>query len=289
MFDHIMLRTQQFDVMTAFYEKALAPLGIKKLMAFESAAGFGRDAPGLWISKSSEPRSSVHLALSSPDQSAVRAFYAAALAAGGKTMALRDRATSPRIITPPSSSTPTATTSKRRLAAPERRRSRPASLRDRLRRSSAGRAVQGRKLNRRQALRLASRRRHDGRAAMSQRAEALARDEDARRGRSGDPQRDRLRRPGALRVKSGNEASPPAAPRDRARSPPPRPRRRPGDSGTRSPRSRRLRHERPHEARLHEIGARRVAVERFGVEAVRAARQDRLRQGRAPGSRDANP
>ena len=42
--------------------------------------------------------------------------------------------------------------------------------------------------------------------------------------------------------------------------------------------------ERPHDARLHEIGARRIAVERVGVEAVRAARQDRLggveRQGR---------
>jgi catechol 2,3-dioxygenase-like lactoylglutathione lyase family enzyme len=84
MFDHIMLRTQQFDVMTAFYEKALAPLGIKKLMAFDGAAGFGRDAPGLWISKSSEPRSSVHLALSSPDRSAVRGFHNAALAAGAK-------------------------------------------------------------------------------------------------------------------------------------------------------------------------------------------------------------
>ncbi len=84
MFDHIMLRTQQFDVITDFYEKALAPLGIKKLMGFESAAGFGRDAPSLWISKSSEPRSSVHLAVSSPDQSAVRAFYNAALTAGGK-------------------------------------------------------------------------------------------------------------------------------------------------------------------------------------------------------------
>ena len=47
MFDHISLRTHQFDVMTAFYEKALAPLGIKKLMAFDGAAGFGRDAPGL--------------------------------------------------------------------------------------------------------------------------------------------------------------------------------------------------------------------------------------------------
>ena len=70
MFDHLMLRTQQLEVMSAFYEKALAPLGIKKLMAFDGAAGFGRDAPGLWISKSSEPRSNVHLALSSPDRSA---------------------------------------------------------------------------------------------------------------------------------------------------------------------------------------------------------------------------
>ena len=84
MFDHIMLRTQQFDVMAAFYEKALAPLGIKKLMAFDGGAGFGRDAPNLWISASSEPPSSVHLALSSPDQSAVQAFHAAAIAAGGK-------------------------------------------------------------------------------------------------------------------------------------------------------------------------------------------------------------
>ena len=116
MFDHVMLRTQQLDVMTTFYELALAPLGIKKLMAFDGGAGFGRDAPGLWISKSSEPRSSVHLALSSPDQSAVRAFHNAALRAGAKDNGARARATSPPTITPPSSSTPTATTSKRRVA-----------------------------------------------------------------------------------------------------------------------------------------------------------------------------
>jgi hypothetical protein len=47
MFDHINLRTHQLDVMTTFYEQALAPLGIKKLMAFEGGAGFGRDAPVL--------------------------------------------------------------------------------------------------------------------------------------------------------------------------------------------------------------------------------------------------
>jgi catechol 2,3-dioxygenase-like lactoylglutathione lyase family enzyme len=84
MFDHISLRTHQFDVMTAFYEQALAPLGIKKLMAFGGRAGFGRDKPALWISASTQPPSSVHLALSSPDKSAVRAFHAAALAAGAK-------------------------------------------------------------------------------------------------------------------------------------------------------------------------------------------------------------
>ena len=84
MIDHIGLRTAQFDVMSAFYEQALAPLGIKKLMAFDGGAGFGRDAPVLWVSLSNEPRSSIHLALSSSDQSAVRAFHAAALKAGAK-------------------------------------------------------------------------------------------------------------------------------------------------------------------------------------------------------------
>jgi catechol 2,3-dioxygenase-like lactoylglutathione lyase family enzyme len=84
MIDHIGLRTAQFDVMTAFYEQALAPLGIKKLLTYEGGAGFGRDAPVLWIGVSNELRSSLHLALSSSDKSAVRAFHAAALKAGAK-------------------------------------------------------------------------------------------------------------------------------------------------------------------------------------------------------------
>jgi catechol 2,3-dioxygenase-like lactoylglutathione lyase family enzyme len=84
MIDHIGLRTAQFDVMTAFYEQALAPLGIKKLTAYEGGAGFGRDEPVLWIGAPSEPRSSIHLALSSSDKAAVRAFHAASLKAGAK-------------------------------------------------------------------------------------------------------------------------------------------------------------------------------------------------------------
>jgi hypothetical protein len=118
MIDHIALCTAQFDVMTAFYEQALAPLGIKKLMAYEGDAGFGRDVPVLWIGASSEPRSSIHLAISSSDKSAVQAFHAT-LKAGPRTTAVPARATTPRTITPPSSLTRTATTSRPSATAPE--------------------------------------------------------------------------------------------------------------------------------------------------------------------------
>ena len=84
MIDHIGLRTAQFDVMTAFYEQALAPLGIKKLMAFDGGAGFGRDAPVLWISLSNEPRSTSIWRCRARTNRAVRAFHAAALKAGAK-------------------------------------------------------------------------------------------------------------------------------------------------------------------------------------------------------------
>src|ERR1700722_9878409 len=52
------------------------------------------------------------------------------------------------------------------------------------------RAVHRGELNRREALRTCGRRGRDGRAVVSERAEALARDERWRRGRSGGPQRD---------------------------------------------------------------------------------------------------
>ena len=84
MLDHLGLRTKQFDALTAFYEKALAPLGCKKLMAFPGAAGFGRDAPTLWIGESAHPTSSIHLAIKALDRASVDAFYAAAIAAGAK-------------------------------------------------------------------------------------------------------------------------------------------------------------------------------------------------------------
>ena len=68
----------------------------------------------------------------------------------------------------------------------------------------------------------------------------------------------------------------------RAPSSPPRPRRRRGDSGTRRRAWRRVPANGVASARLHEIGARRVAVERPAVEAVCAAGQRSARRRRAP-------
>jgi catechol 2,3-dioxygenase-like lactoylglutathione lyase family enzyme len=85
MIDHISLRTRQFGAMTAFYEKALAPLGYGKLVTFEDAAGFGKDGkPALWIGASGQAPSSVHLAVTCNERPAVDAFHAAAIKAGGK-------------------------------------------------------------------------------------------------------------------------------------------------------------------------------------------------------------
>ena len=47
--DHITLTVSDYARAKAFYEKALAPLGIKPLMDFGQACGFGRDKPDFWI------------------------------------------------------------------------------------------------------------------------------------------------------------------------------------------------------------------------------------------------
>ena len=85
MLDHISLHTPQFDRLVSFYETALEPLGASKLMAFDDAAGFGRDGvPTLWLGASTEGSPRMHLAVAAPSRAAVDAFYTAAMAAGAK-------------------------------------------------------------------------------------------------------------------------------------------------------------------------------------------------------------
>lgn len=87
MLDHVGLRTRKIKQLAAFYEAALAPLGISKQHDYGVAVAFGKtgDAP-LWIGEAEgdAATSSVHLALTSADRGSVDAFHAAALAAGGR-------------------------------------------------------------------------------------------------------------------------------------------------------------------------------------------------------------
>jgi catechol 2,3-dioxygenase-like lactoylglutathione lyase family enzyme len=86
--DHVAISTADYRTSLAFYEAALAPLGITVLMKFEgdagNTAGLGSEGPFLWIGDGGKLTGGrMHIALSAPNRAAVDAFYAAAMAAGG--------------------------------------------------------------------------------------------------------------------------------------------------------------------------------------------------------------
>lgn len=84
MLDHIGLRTTQFEAVTTFYKAALAPLGYTAKMEYPGVVGLGREFPDFWISGDDKGSSNIHLAFKTEDRATVDAFYAAALANGGK-------------------------------------------------------------------------------------------------------------------------------------------------------------------------------------------------------------
>lgn len=84
MLDHIGLRTRDLPRLERFYEAALAPLGHTKLTAWDGGAGFGSNAPTLWLGVAEGMVSSMHLALNAKSRDEVDGFHAAALAAGAR-------------------------------------------------------------------------------------------------------------------------------------------------------------------------------------------------------------
>ncbi|MEW6273468.1 MAG: VOC family protein [Thermodesulfobacteriota bacterium] len=86
MIDHVGIRVSDFERSKRFYQAALAPLGYELMMEFDGAAGFGADGkPDFWIGPSlGASTSAIHVAITSADRRAVDAFYAAAIAAGGR-------------------------------------------------------------------------------------------------------------------------------------------------------------------------------------------------------------
>jgi catechol 2,3-dioxygenase-like lactoylglutathione lyase family enzyme len=85
MIDHVSLDVRDYARSKAFYVAALEPLGYGLLLEFEGkAGGFGRDdKPAFWI-REGEAQGVIHVAFTAADHEAVEAFYAAALAAGGR-------------------------------------------------------------------------------------------------------------------------------------------------------------------------------------------------------------
>jgi catechol 2,3-dioxygenase-like lactoylglutathione lyase family enzyme len=86
--DHVGFAVRDYARSKAFYEQALAPLGITLLLEFSgAAAGFGRDdgsRPSFFIEAHGEPvQGRLHIALGAESREQVDAFHAAALAAGG--------------------------------------------------------------------------------------------------------------------------------------------------------------------------------------------------------------
>jgi catechol 2,3-dioxygenase-like lactoylglutathione lyase family enzyme len=82
MYDHITLRVGDFSASLAFYEAALAPLGIELRVEDGTSAAFGEGTSFLLTSRRAVT-TNVHVAFSAPDRSAVDAFHAAALRNGG--------------------------------------------------------------------------------------------------------------------------------------------------------------------------------------------------------------
>jgi catechol 2,3-dioxygenase-like lactoylglutathione lyase family enzyme len=92
MLDHIGYAVSDLKLAKMFYEIALKPLGITALMEVtpemtggdEAHVGFGTDRPFFWISTGKNPGPGIHVAFAAKDRKTVDAFYAAAIAAGGR-------------------------------------------------------------------------------------------------------------------------------------------------------------------------------------------------------------
>ena len=92
MLDHIGFSVSNMKVSRIFYEKALKPLGITPLMEVtpemtgtgDSHVGFGAGRPFFWIGTGGKVSAGTHVAFATESRKIVDAFYAAAIAAGGR-------------------------------------------------------------------------------------------------------------------------------------------------------------------------------------------------------------
>ena len=90
MIDHISVAVSDLERSARFYELALAPLGLSRLVTRPATVGFGKNYPEFWINLRAgmspvAPESGWHICLRAKSAADVDAFHAAALSAGGSS------------------------------------------------------------------------------------------------------------------------------------------------------------------------------------------------------------
>jgi catechol 2,3-dioxygenase-like lactoylglutathione lyase family enzyme len=90
MIDHVSVGVSDLERAGRFYELALAPLGLARLVTRPRTVGFGKSYPEFWINFRADmaqvaPESGVHICLRAKSAADVDAFHAAALNAGGRS------------------------------------------------------------------------------------------------------------------------------------------------------------------------------------------------------------
>ncbi len=83
--DHIGFPVSDYAASKAFFATSLEPLRIALAMEHDGWAGFGRKGrPQFWFGTGDGPQKPMHIAFAAENRAQVRAFYEAALRAGGK-------------------------------------------------------------------------------------------------------------------------------------------------------------------------------------------------------------
>jgi catechol 2,3-dioxygenase-like lactoylglutathione lyase family enzyme len=90
MIDHVSVGVSSLERAARFYELALAPLGLSRLVKRPATIGFGKNYPEFWINFRADmalvpPGSGVHVCLRAKSADEVDAFHVAALNAGGRS------------------------------------------------------------------------------------------------------------------------------------------------------------------------------------------------------------
>jgi catechol 2,3-dioxygenase-like lactoylglutathione lyase family enzyme len=90
MIDHVSIGVSDLERSARFYESALAPLGLSRLVTRPGTVGFGKSYPEFWINLRAgtsqvSPESGCHICLRAKSTGEVDAFHAAALEAGASS------------------------------------------------------------------------------------------------------------------------------------------------------------------------------------------------------------